>query len=82
MTNRTHAFLAEGTDVGAALEDVVARWHCARGHVAKSPDLVHELAARLDVRAELFERWAFLLLTCHGLWMRAEEGGVTRRILV
>ena len=82
MTNRTHAFLAEGTDVGAALENVTASRHCARGHVAKSPDLVHELAVRLELRADLLERWAFLLLMCHGLWTRAEEGGVTWRILV
>jgi len=77
MTNRTHAFLAEGTDVGAALENVAASRHCARGHVAKSPDLARELAVRLELRTELLERWAFLLFKCHGLWTRAAEGGVT-----
>ena len=82
MAARAHAFLAEGTHVGAALEDVAALRHCARGHVAKSPDLARELAVRLEIRAELLGRWAFLLLMCHGLWTRAEEGGVTWRFLV
>ena len=82
MATRAHAFLAEGTHVGAALEDVAASQYCARGHVAKSPDLARELAVRLEIRAELLGRWAFLLLMCHGLWTRAEEGGVTWRILV
>jgi hypothetical protein len=82
MATRAHAFLAEGTHVGAALEDVAAFRHCARGHVANGPDLARELAVRLELRAELLERWAFLLLMCHGLWTRAEEGGVTWRFLV
>ena len=63
--------------MGAALEDVAAFQYCARGHVAKSPDLAREFAARLEIRAELLERWAFLLLMCHACG-RGQKRGVSR----